>query len=237
MEITVAKDCCWLLEDVISTTENVKKLMALRNSWPLLMIYMARLLDYKQICKYHLIGLTLLRWNAANMEMVQYTDPIHSHQQVTFSVTVKSIMAAACGHKDSDMMADFSCKLISSDQKLNSFPVYAFTTIWRDWKQPLQSTDNCLIDPCIKKKNQLHHLPSPWWLSNNTASVLQIRHIHWAAPVLVLRAPNNCSTGYTPMTSCFDYNFTNCSKSDITTAHTVFLQSPGCTALTPKILQ
>lgn len=153
MEITVAKDCCWLLEDVISTTENVKKLMALRNSWPLLMIYMARLLDYKQICKYHLIGLTLLRWNAANMEMVQYTDPIHSHQQVTFSVTVKSIMAAACGHKDSDMMADFSCKLISSDQKLNSFPVYAFTTIWRDWKQPLQSTDNCLIDPCIKKKS------------------------------------------------------------------------------------
>lgn len=126
--------------------------MALRNSWPLLMIYMARLLDYKQICKYHLIRLTLLRWNAANMEMVQYTDPIHSHQQVTFSVTVKSIMAAACGHKDSDMMADFSCKLISSDQKLNSFPVYAFTTIWRDWKQPLQSTDNCLIDPCIKKK-------------------------------------------------------------------------------------
>lgn len=139
--------------------------MALRNSWPLLMIYMARLLDYKQICKYHLIRLTLLRWNAANMEMVQYTDPIHSHQQVTFSVTVKSIMAAACGHKDSDMMADFSCKLISSDQKLNSFPVYAFTTIWRDWKQPLQSTDNCLIDPCIKKKKISYitfHLPDDW---------------------------------------------------------------------------
>jgi len=83
------------------------------------------------------------------MEMVQYTDPIHSHQQVTFSVTVKSIMAAACGHKDSDMMADFSCKLISSDQKLNYLPVHninlkrlqATTTVhW--W--PINSQDTCI---------------------------------------------------------------------------------------------
>lgn len=74
--------------------------MALRNSWPLLMIYMARLLDYKhlQISPHQANSAKmklLLIWKCCNTQ-------IPPQQEATISVTVKSITAAVCEHKDSD---------------------------------------------------------------------------------------------------------------------------------------